>query len=989
MKPERWQQIKRLYYAALERGPEERAAFLEESCAGDEDLRREVESLIASQSGIDRFIESPAIEVASKALAREQAPPVDLVGRTIAHYRIVEKIGAGGMGVVYRARDEHLKRDVAVKILPEFFASDPERMARLDREAWLLASLNHPNIAAIHGLEAFDGKRFLVMELVEGETLAQKIAKGPLSVDEILDVCRQIAEGLEAAHEKGIIHRDLKPANVKITPEGKVKVLDFGLAKAFQDDMTAADASKSPTLTDQMTRPGVILGTAAYMSPEQAKGKPVDKRTDIWAFGCVLYECLTGKRAFQGETITETLASILKDEPDLSPLPRDTPTNIRALLVRCLQKHSRNRLHDIADARIEIDEAGAAPIEKGAVIRRFPLGWILAVGAPLFVAGILIRPLIWKSQESSPATAPVASVIKLAPGYSLDGIRSYIEFNWPSRTAMAISSDGRFIVYCAVNDAAPGGERPRLFLRRIDQLEASPIAGTDGGIAPFLSPDDRWVGFWADSKLKKVPIEGGIAQDICEATALFGASWGADDRIVFADPAKHFGLSVVAASGGKAEILTEPDKTREERDHRLPSCLPNAQGILFTIMREPGDLNPRVALFNNKAREWKVLLDDASDARYVPTGHLVFLRRAILMAVPFSLSDLKTTGQAVSIRSNIMQMLNSPGHNSGAGQFSLSKSGCLLYASGGIIPDWNNSLAWVDRKGSDEPASSKRRTQFRAPALSGRKEDRLSNTRNEEGNMDMRHQSRHVLSFDFRGQKLVSPVDAGWQKNCFRMAWFRPILRRVLDTLGWKRTKGSSSSPARSPTIHIASIRCRMMEICWLLWILGKTRRIFDFTILRAKASHHLWRRNIMSVSRVFRPTTAGLPIAQIGKDGWRSMFPLPLALGGAVKVSREGGTEPGWARSGKQLFYRSRDGTQMWVVDVQTGTDFSAGKPTLLFESTKFGGATYQRCWDISLDDQRFLMVKREERPVKPVTEMILIQNWFEELKRLVPTGK
>jgi hypothetical protein len=988
MKPERWQQIKRLYFAALERGPEERAAFLEESCAGDEDLRREVESLIATQSGIDRFIESPAIEVASKALARDQAPPVDLIGRTIAHYRIVEKIGAGGMGVVYRARDEHLRRDVAVKILPEFFASDPERMARLDREAWLLASLNHPNIAAIHGLEAFDGKRFLVMELVEGETLAQKIAKGPLSVNEILDTCRQIAEGLEAAHEKGIIHRDLKPANVKITPEGKVKVLDFGLAKAFQGDMTAADPSKSPTLTDQMTRPGVILGTAAYMSPEQAKGKPVDKRTDIWAFGCVLYECLTGKRAFQGETITETLASILKDEPDLNPLPPDTPTNVRALIRRCLQKNARNRLHDIADARIEIDEAGASPAEKGAIIRRFPLGWILAVGALLFFAGILIRPLIWKSQESSFATGPVASVIKLAPGYSLDGIRSYIEFNWPSRTAMAISSDGRFIVYCAVNDAAPAGERPRLFLRRIDQLEASPIAGTDGGIAPFLSPDDRWVGFWADSKLKKVPIEGGMAQDICEATALFGASWGADDRIVFADPARHFGLSVVAASGGKAEILTEPDKAREERDHRLPSCLPNAQGVLFTIMRETGDLNPRVALFNNKAREWKVLLDDASDARYVPTGHLVFLRQAILMAAPFSLSNFKTTGQAVSIRPNIMQMLNSPGHNSGAGQFSLSKSGCLLYASGSIIPDWNNSLAWVDRKGSDEPASSKRAHNY-VPRLSPDGK-RIAYQR-----LGMK---KEIWICD-TGQDMSYPLIS--EGRSWSPLW-TPDGRKVV--FGWRGSGLSSgvfSIPSDGSAPKEQLFACPLSDHTYSLNSLSPDGNLLAFVDYGAdQADIRLYNFTSQGITPFmvtehneyfpsFSPDGRWLAYSSDREGRLEVYVSLSSGVGGAVKVSREGGTEPGWARSGKQMFYRSLDGSQMWVVDVQTGTDFSAGKPSLLFESTRFGGATYQRCWDISLDDQRFLMVKREERPVKPVTEMILIQNWFEELKRLVPTGK
>ncbi len=314
MNRERWREIKRIYTSALELDPDRRQDFIRQVSNGDEEICREVESLLARQTEAEGFMNAPAMEVAARAIA-DQELDSNLVGRTVLHYRIIDKLGEGGMGVVYRADDTKLDRQVAIKVLPDIFSGDPERLARFEREAKLLASLNHPNIAAIHGLEQADGKRFLVMELVEGETLAQRIAKGPLPVDEALEVCRQIAEGLEAAHEKGIIHRDLKPANVKITPEGKVKILDFGLAKAFQAEAAAA-ADHSPTITEVMTRAGVILGTAAYMSPEQARGKPVDKRADIWAFGCVLYECLTGKRAFRGRDVADTMAAILKGEPD-------------------------------------------------------------------------------------------------------------------------------------------------------------------------------------------------------------------------------------------------------------------------------------------------------------------------------------------------------------------------------------------------------------------------------------------------------------------------------------------------------------------------------------------------------------------------------------------------------------------------------------------------------------------------------------------------
>ncbi len=420
MDPQRWQEIERLYHAAQKYAEDDRAAFLENACAGDKSLRREVESLLACRHEANDFIESPAVHFTSNASVQAQIPSPDLTGQDVLHFRILGKIGAGGMGDVYRARDDLLKRDVAIKVLPDIFTDDPERLVRFEREARLLASLNHPNIAAIYSIEKIEVRRFLVLELVEGETLAQRIARGRLPLADALEICRQIAEGLEAAHDKGVVHRDLKPANVMVTPQGKVKVLDFGLAKPPSLEGSAGDLGNSPNPAEAGTHPGVILGTAAYMSPEQANGKPTDKRTDIWAFGCVLYECLAGKRAFPGETVTEIIASILKNEPDWTMLAADTPPSVRAVLRRCLQKDAAVRFHDIADARIELNAPYLEPTE--AVRRKSSrlLQWGGCVLAALAVAGLALT-LVLGYRSGDEVVVAVVPFENSTPGNSTLG----------------------------------------------------------------------------------------------------------------------------------------------------------------------------------------------------------------------------------------------------------------------------------------------------------------------------------------------------------------------------------------------------------------------------------------------------------------------------------------------------------------------------------------------------------------------------------------
>ena len=424
-----------------------------------------------------------------------------MIGTTLSHYRILEKLGQGGMGVVYRAEDTTLGRQVAIKVLPDIFAGDPERLARYEREARLLASLSHQNIATIHGLEEAGGKRFIVMELAEGETLAKRISRGPLPVDEALEVCHQIAEGLEAAHEKGIIHRDLKPGNVMVSKEGKVKILDFGLAKAFHEEPTASDLANSPTITEAMTHPGVVLGTAAYMSPEQAKGRPVDKRADIWAFGCILFECLTRARAFEGETITETLAAILKGEPNWNILPPNTPGTIRTLLRRCLKKDAKSRLHAIADVRIEIEEGLTNPASENSNLSsrgawRMTAIWLVV----LLAVGITSSLLTWRL-KTLPASLVHRVSVMLPAGVQLTRGSA-----GPIRTELAVSPDGRIIVFSAGGDGSES--KARLYRRALDSTESVPIEGTEGARMPFFSPDGQWVGFYAQQRIQTGDAKG-------------------------------------------------------------------------------------------------------------------------------------------------------------------------------------------------------------------------------------------------------------------------------------------------------------------------------------------------------------------------------------------------------------------------------------------------------------------------------------------------
>ncbi|HEY4229035.1 MAG TPA: protein kinase [Thermoanaerobaculia bacterium] len=602
-------------------------------------------------------------------------------GTRLGPYEILSPLGAGGMGEVYRARDAKLNRDVAIKVLPESVAQDAERLARFQREAQVLAALNHAHIAAIYGIEKSGDLEALVLELVEGDTLAERIAAGPIPVDEALAIARQIAEALEAAHDKGIIHRDLKPANVKITPDGRVKVLDFGLAKALhRDGSSSPDVTRSPTLTAASTQAGVVIGTAAYMSPEQARGKGVDKRADIWAFGAVLYEMLTGRKTFEGETVSDMLAAVLRADIDWAALPRETPPSVRRVLRRCLDRDPKTRFHDIADARLELDEklevAPAAPLAARPP-RRAP--WLVALAALALVAGFGW----WRALNFRPAAAPsaVRFAVSLPP-------TDQIPFD--DMPVLDLSRDGKSLVFLADHD----GKR-QLYLRTRNRIDPMPIAGTEGASSPFFSPDGHWVGFFAEGKLKKVAVEGGAAMTLADAPNNRGGVWLEDDSIVYA-PDYTVGLTRLAARGGKPETLTTPDAKGGERTHRWPTHVPGDSAVLFTVgmLTGPGNYDDaRIALWDPVTRKTRVLLEGASMARYAPSGHLVFLRAETLFAVSFDARLRRVTGEPVALSDRVS---NDP--SSGVAYVALAADGSAAFvpATG---PVTGRSIVLTDRSG--------------------------------------------------------------------------------------------------------------------------------------------------------------------------------------------------------------------------------------------------------------------------------------------------
>ncbi|MDB4324705.1 serine/threonine-protein kinase [bacterium] len=892
------------------------------------------------------------------------------------HYTLAEKIGEGGMGAVWRATDTTLSREVAIKFLPQAFAESPERLARFEREAKLLASLNHPNIAAIYGLHKEGEARFLAMELVEGEDLSKRLERGRLPLDEALDIGAQMAAGIEAAHEKGVVHRDLKPANVIVSPDGKVKLLDFGLAKALDNDPASGDPSHSPTMTSAGTVAGMILGTAAYMSPEQARGKPLDRRTDLWSFGCVLFECLTGKSLFAGETISDSLAAILRKEPDWSTLPDDTPPMVRLLLRRCLARDPNKRMRDAGDARLELEQAIENPsIEAlglmstgsmssvvappAAAAPRNWLPWVLLGIASLAAVFFALRPGGSVGSESAPRrlTLPVSSVVEFGDGGNLP--------------PPAVSPDGNSVVFGQLGDDGVS----RLWLRPLDSFESRELPGTENAKIAFWSPDSRHIGFYLDGQLKRMELASGRVQSIggesLELSRPRGASWGPNGQILFT-PNSNTGVWIVDAAGGTPRQITTPDPDIVDCSHRWPHFLPDGEHFLFLLWTNDfkaleqfgGVYVGSVSGDTEPVR----LVSDASSMAYAPPGYLLVMQDSNLIAVPFDAGKREVHGEATIVASEVLFSANS-----GHAAFSVSTEGSLVYARGSAaLPPAD--FVWYDRGGNETPTLLKP-TPF------------LDNLRvSEDG-------SRAVaLMPDTTGDGAV------WVLDLIRgvpsrltpptpFSYANPVLSadadRVLYVSPESGTydfylRNADGSGAEQPVLQSNADKAlfdwsrdgqRVLYGQSEIMTIGADLILYD---VQTEQSEVIVAGDRVLLEGRFSPD--GRHIAYVATDSGRTEVFVQTIDGGARgQVSTSGGVNPHWRSDGGEILYLDSDRRMMAV-----SVDFGAGGWTLGTPEALFTLDPKAVAIDATGDHRRFLGVTVDRVASDPLH---VILNWNADL--------
>jgi serine/threonine-protein kinase len=916
-------------------------------------------------------------------------------GRRLGAYEVIALLGAGGMGEVYRARDTKLNRDVALKILPEAFAIDGDRIARFRREAQVLASLNHPNIAAIYGFEDSGSTHALVLELIEGPTLADRIAKGPIPLDEALPIAKQIAEALEAAHEQGIIHRDLKPANIKLRDDGTVKVLDFGLAKALEPASAISPMlTASPTITTpaQMTGVGMILGTAAYMSPEQAKGRPADKRSDIWAFGCVFYEMLNGKRAFDGEDVSETLAFVLTKEPDWNALPANTPVTIRRLLRRALEKDRKRRLPDIGSARLDIDEALSAPateLSAASVIDAAPSrsGWRTALWALAAALGSAMAAGVGTWIRLAPTPPPVLR-LNLTPADG--GPVGNVSLLWD----VAITPDGNRVVYGTGQTL----EALQLFVRGLDQLDATPIKGLRNPIAPFPSPDSEWVGYFeaspnlAMNTMKKVSITGGPSVPICATPQGLpgGASWGSDGTIVFASGGT---LLRVADGGGTPEVLAKPDSTKGEFALTSPEILPGGRAVLFTILPIANRLeNGRIVVRDLKTGQTKVLVQGGTDPHYVQSGHLVYAAAGSLRAVRFDLDRLELRGTAVPIVDHVATK-----GGTAAAMFAIARNGTLLYRTGDIQGVAAlRTLVWVDRQGHEEALG----VPPRAYAYVHLSPD------NSKLALDIRDQENDIWTWDLlrHGPLTRLTFDPGFNRVG---VWSRPDGKKIAfsaerdgtEDIYEQAADGSGKAERLTKRSGQTLPQAFTPDGTQLLFV-TPANAPYDIGVVSLTGDRHvdlLLHDPQSETNPEISPDGKWLAY-QSDENGMPEIYvrPFPNVETGRTQVSFGGGTRPVWApmKGGHELFYESPEPNgartlKIWAVSVDAGGTF--GMPQRVVDGpylTPQAGRSY----DVSTDGKRFVMIKdatpaSTSSAVARPSQLVVVLNWQEELKQRVPS--
>jgi serine/threonine-protein kinase len=882
-------------------------------------------------------------------------------------FEILAPIGAGGMGEVYRAKDTKLKREVALKVLPEAFAADPERMARFQREAEMLASLNHRNIAQIYGVQ--DGA--LVMELVEGGTLSS-----PLPIDTALNYARQIAEALEYAHERSVIHRDLKPANIKVTPEGTVKLLDFGLAKAIEDPAAPGDSPEhSPTLTLGVTRVGVILGTAAYMSPEQASGKTADRRADIWSFGALLYEMLAGKRAFAGESVSDTLASVLKVEPDWNALPKETPASIRRLIQRCLTKDRKQRLQAIGEARIAIDEllSGASPeAAEPATAKRSIVPWVFAVAVAVLAAGAAGWAL-WRATR--PIERPLVRMdVDLGPEVALPPIAQI-----PG--SVILSPDGTRLLYASGNY-----NEWQLYTRRLDQSKAKELPGTVGAILPFFSPDGQWVGFFTGingNNLKKVSVEGGAAVPLAVVDYGAGGSWGVDGNIIVGGVITK-GLARVPASGGApAPVL---DLAPGELAYGLPQILPGGKAVLFGALRS-ADLNTAsIEVFSFADRRRKTLVRGPTFARYLPTGHLVYANKGTLFAIPFDLARLETRGTAVPVLDDVAY---SP--KNGGIDMDFAGTGTLVYrrASGGGASAMK-TIQWVDGTGKKQTLLTKPGDYANVWVSPDGK--RLSFVAAEGVNQS-------VWVYDIQRDAMTRLTsNQGPYVNPIWSPDGRFIVFGSHQGIYWTRADGAGQPQSLTQSKN-AQFPCSITPDGKRLAYFEALEKGQIWTVplddhggqLKAGKPEQFLKSQFDDAFPMFSPDGHWLAYAsnESGKyEVYVRAFPPPASgQGGKWQISNSGGRAPFWSRTGRELLYEAGlANDQLMAVNYSVnGDSFVAESPRVWIE--KLPGTDI----DLAPDGKRVAVITPVESKEAPKAdhEVTFLFNFFDELRRRAPVGK
>jgi eukaryotic-like serine/threonine-protein kinase len=884
-------------------------------------------------------------------------------GSRVGPYEIVGAIGAGGMGEVYRARDTRLHRDVAVKILPDLFAADADRVARFEREAQTLAALNHPNIAQIYGVE----QRSLIMELIEGEDLAQRLARGPLPLEEALPLARQVAEALEAAHGHGIVHRDLKPANIKVRPDGTAKILDFGLAKAVEGPAgPTGHLANSPTFTSpprvphgatgQGTRLGVILGTAAYMSPEQARGRAVDKRTDIWAFGCVLFEMLSGRHAFAGDSVTDVIAAIVKDDPDWTALPPDVPPALRRLLQKCLRRDLRQRLQDIGDARTEIDDILAAPDPLDSPTPPAPArGGRLTLPLAV-VAGVLLAVsgyLAWTASRPGAPGEVVRFVVNTPPGRDLG------QLTWP---AVALSPDGSRMAITA-------GREPdtRIYLRSLDAVDVTPIEGTAAGFNAFFSPDGQSLAFTADQKLKRVSLAGGQPRVIGDAE-WGGGTWGAGNVIVFT-PNYASGLWKVAADGGQPEKLTDPDPDAGELGHWWPQFLPDGRHVVYTGFSTPIERS-RVMVYSMDTGARRVLVEGAAFGRVLPSGHLVYARGHGIMGAPLDLRRVEIAGPEAPLLAASTYFTN------GVAQFTVASNGTLAY-----VPEKeanaNAELVWLDRKGTLTQAIPPNR-RYREVQVSpdGR---RVALTIDDE--------NRDVWTYDLERGVLgrvtsgaASEFSPRWTADGSRLIYAseRPVFQIFIKppvggapeeplVVGSHDAQPMAVSPDGRHLVYSINAPATRSDI-WIRPLTGEGQAK-PLIATRYREQHAAVSPDGRWIA--YTSDESGRPEVYV------QAFPEPSER---WQVSTDGGIAPRWGAGGLELFYVAGSAKHLVAVPLRAdaGGSLAVGRPATVFEGVF-------EDYDVA-PDGRILLLRRDPKAPPPAIHVVL--NWFEELAARVPNS-